>query len=128
VSRTGGETITVLAVDDYEPYRVAAAAVVNATPGFEFIGDVASGEDAVDTVIRLRPDVVLLDVNMPDADGIQTSRRLAGATHPPVVILVSAEDDAVADDVLSSCGAAAFVPKRRLSPHMLRAIWARHRT
>jgi DNA-binding NarL/FixJ family response regulator len=118
-------TIGVLTVDDYEPYRVAAAAVVAATPGFELVGEVASGEDAVAAAMRLRPDLVLLDVNLPGADGIQTSQRLTGASDPPLVVLISADDGAVSDDDLGGCGAAAFVPKHLLSPRTLQAVWAR---
>jgi DNA-binding NarL/FixJ family response regulator len=128
VSRPVRETVTVLAVDDSEPYRVIAAEVVNATQGFELIGEAASGQDAVDAASRLRPDLVLLDVHMPGADGLQTSCHLAGASHPTVVVLISADDTAVSDEDLSGCGAAAFVPKHRLSPRTLRAVWARHGT
>jgi len=121
-------TITVLAVDDYAPYRTVAAQVIAATPGFELVGEAASGEDAVEAAIRLRPDIVLLDVNIPGADGIQTSRRLAAASLPSVVVLISSDETAVSDDELSGCGAADFVPKQYLSPRMLRAVWARHGT
>lgn len=118
--------IGVLTVDDDAPYRVAVAAVVDATPGFELVGEAASGEDAVIAVIRLAPDLVLLDVNLPGADGIDTSRFITGAAHPPVVVLISAEEAAVSDDDLRSCGAVAFVSKRLLSPRTLRAVWAHH--
>jgi DNA-binding NarL/FixJ family response regulator len=126
VSRAAREAVTVLAVDDYAPYRIVEAEVVSATPGFELVGEAASGQDALDAVVRLRPDLVLLDVNMPGVDGIQTSRRLAGASHPTVVVLVSADDTAVSASDLSSCGAAAFLPKSHFSPSTLRAVWARH--
>jgi two-component system, NarL family, invasion response regulator UvrY len=120
------ETVTVLAVDDHETFRVAARAVVAATPGFELVGEAVSGEDAVATALRLSPDLVLLDVNMPDVDGLQTSRRLAGFQRPPVVVLVSAEEDAASEQEVAGCGAAAFVKKREFSPGTLRAVWARH--
>jgi CheY-like chemotaxis protein len=63
---------------------------------------------------------------MPDVDGLQTSRRLAGVPRPPVVVLVSAEDDAATEQEVARSGAAAFVDKRYLSPSTLRALWARH--
>jgi two-component system, NarL family, invasion response regulator UvrY len=120
------ETVAVLAVDDHEAFRIAARAVVAATPGFELVGEAVSGEDAVATSLRLAPDLVLLDVNMPDVDGLQTSRRLAGCERPPVVVLVSAEEDAASEEDVAGCGAAAFVDKRELSPRTLRTLWARH--
>jgi DNA-binding NarL/FixJ family response regulator len=120
------ETVAVLAVDDNEAFRVAVRAVVAATPGFELVGEAGSGEDAVAASLHLAPDLVLLDVNMPDVDGLQTSRRLAGSERPPVVVLVSAEEDAASEQEVLGCGAAAFVDKRDLSPRTLRALWARH--
>jgi DNA-binding NarL/FixJ family response regulator len=120
------ETVAVLAVDDHEAFRVAARALVAATPGFELVGEAVSGEDAVAASLRLAPDLVLLDVNMPDIDGLQTSRRIASCERPPVVVLVSSEEDAASEQEVAGCGAAAFVDKRKLSPRTLRALWARH--
>jgi DNA-binding NarL/FixJ family response regulator len=120
------ETVAVLAVDDHEAFRIAVRSVVAATPGFELVGEAASGEECVAASLQLAPDLVLLDVNMPDVDGLQTSRRLAGCERPPVVVLVSAEEDAASEQEVTGCGAAAFVEKRDLSPRMLRALWARH--
>jgi len=119
-------TIAVLAVDDHEAFRVATRAVVAATPGFELVGEAGSGADAVAASLRLTPDLVLLDVNMADLDGLQTSRRLVEIERPPVVVLVSAEEDAASAQEVAECGAAAFVEKRELSPSTLRALWARH--
>jgi two-component system, NarL family, invasion response regulator UvrY len=126
VARIAREIVSVLAVDDHEAFRVAARAVVTATPGFELVGEAASGEDAVGASERFAPDLVLLDVNMPDVDGLQTSRRLAGGERPPVVVLVSSDADAASQQEVAGCGAVAFVEKRHLSPRTLRALWARH--
>ena len=115
-----------LAVDDHEEFRVAARAVVAATPGFELVGEAVCGEEAVTASLRLAPDLVLLDVNLPDVDGLQTSRRLTRCERPPVVVLVSAERDAASAQEMAGCGAAAFVDKRHLSPRALRAVWAHH--
>jgi DNA-binding NarL/FixJ family response regulator len=120
------EAVAVLAVDDHEAFRIAARAVVAATPGFELVGEAASGEGAVAAALRLAPDLVLLDVNMPDVDGLQTSRRLARCVRPPVVVLVSSEEDAAIGQEVSECGAAAFLDKREFSPRTLRTLWARH--
>ena len=76
--------IGVLTVDDQPLFRSAAAAVVDATPGFEAVGEASSGEEALRLSSELRPDLVLLDVRMPGIDGIETARRLA-ATRPETV-------------------------------------------
>src|SRR5829696_277048 len=84
--------VGVLTVDDQTLFRMAAAAVVDATAGFEAIGEAASGEEALRLSSALRPDLVLLDVRMPGMDGIETARRLAVAQPDTVVVLVSIED------------------------------------
>ena len=70
-------SIGVLTVDDQPLFRSAAAAVVDATPGFEAVGEASSGEEALQLSSELRPDLVLLDVRMPGMDGIETAQRLA---------------------------------------------------
>ena len=73
-------------------FRGIAREVIDATPGFEAVGEAASGEEALAAVARLDPQLVLLDVRMPGLDGIEVARRLR-ATHPDtVVVLISIED------------------------------------
>jgi len=85
--------LRVLVVDDQEPFRDAATLVVDATEPFVVIGAVASGEEAIRAVTELRPDLVLMDVELPGMDGLEVARRLESEERPPVVVLVSTYDE-----------------------------------
>jgi two-component system invasion response regulator UvrY len=119
--------VRVLTVDDHPPFRDAARAVIAATPGFEALAEVGSGEDAVDLLDRLRPDLVLLDVSLPGMDGLEACRRLAAAVPAPLVVLISTEDDPGLRESAPEHGAAAFVAKQELRPGLLLTLWERHR-
>jgi CheY-like chemotaxis protein len=113
--------VRVLVVDDQEPFRNAMAAVVEATDGFVEVGAVASGEDSVTAVARLRPDLVLMDVNLPGMDGIEASRLLSARSTRPVVLLLSTYDEDTFD--LPGCGAVGYVTKDMFGSDRLRAVW-----
>ena len=76
-ARHQGPTVGVLTVDDQQVFREVAVAVIEATPGFEPVGQAASGEEALRLLETLRPDLALIDVRMPGMDGVETARRLA---------------------------------------------------
>jgi DNA-binding NarL/FixJ family response regulator len=118
--------VRVLTVDDHAAFRDAARALVGATPGFEVAGEVASGEDAVAAAIRLRPDIVLMDVRLSGIDGYETTRRLGEIRPRPVVVLVSASDEALEGEAAMTCGAVAVVRKQDLRPSLLRELWGMH--
>ena len=113
--------VRVLIVDDQEPYRRAMAAVVEATDGFAVVGTAVTGEESLDAVAELRPDLVLMDVNLPGLDGVEATRRLAGRRDGPVVLLLSTYD--VDQEEIEGSGAAAYVPKAELGPDRLSAVW-----
>ena len=116
----------VLTVDDQIVFRDAARDVIAATPGFESVGDAASGEEALAEVERLQPELVLLDVRMPGMGGIEAARRITEAHPGTVVVLISLEgSDDVAEDAHAS-GAAALVRKQEFGPALLRSIWEAH--
>lgn len=114
--------VRVLVVDDQEPFRRAAAAVVASVPGFELVGQVASGEESVAAAAALRPDVVLMDVVLPGIDGPTATRRIRAADPSVVVVLVSTyEADDWAGQALDA-GAIGFVSKGEFGPETL--LWA----
>jgi DNA-binding NarL/FixJ family response regulator len=114
---------TVLIVDDQMPFRMAAKSVVGVTPGFEVVGEAKSGEEALEQVAALHPQLVLMDINMDGISGIEATRRIT-ADHPEVrVILLSTydEDDLPAD--ARSSGALGYVHKEQFGPDVLVRMW-----
>jgi DNA-binding NarL/FixJ family response regulator len=120
--------VSVLTADDQDVFRRVAHDVIVATPGFESVGEVSSGEEALGAVERLDPDLVLLDVRMPGIGGVEAARRIT-ASHPDtVVVLISIEEpESIAADA-QTCGAAALVRKQDFGPSLLQAIWQEHGT
>jgi putative ABC transport system ATP-binding protein len=116
--------VRVLIVDDLEPFRSAARAVVQATPGFEVAGEVATGEESVETARTLRPDLVLMDVNLPGIGGVEATRRIAADVPGPVVLLLSTSDATEVGSLAADCGASAYIAKSAFSPDTLTAAWA----
>jgi len=117
--------VTVLAVDDQEVFRRTARSLIAATPGFEQVGEAASGPEALALAADLQPDLVLVDVRMPGMDGIETARRLAEAESDAVVVLISLEEVPELPSAATSVGAA-WLRKQDLSTRTLRALWMEH--
>jgi two-component system, NarL family, invasion response regulator UvrY len=117
------EPLPVLVVDDQAPFRMAAKAVVRRLGGFELVGEAVNGSEAVALADKLRPALVLMDINMPEMNGIEATRQIV-ASHPEtVVILCSTYEigDLPPDAAVS--GARAYMNKERLSSAELQRLW-----
>ena len=112
---------TALIVDDHEGFREAARALLEES-GFAVIGEAVDGGEANAAVARLRPGLVLLDVQLPDLDGFAVAARLADGPEPPVVVLTSTREAASYRRRLAASSVAAFVPKSELSVAALSAF------
>lgn len=120
--------VRVLIVDDQEPFRMAARMVVEATDGFEVVGEAETGESSVTMAAELRPDLVLMDVNLPGINGLDATRQiLEGAEGTPgtvVVLLLSTYEEEEYAPRAAECGAAAYIPKAVFGPDRLESAWA----
>jgi DNA-binding NarL/FixJ family response regulator len=114
--------IRIIIVDDHPSFRATAKALLVAE-GFEVVGEAADGRSAFEAIMELKPDLVLLDVQLPDTDGFSIARELCKQNgHGPIVVLTSSRDAADFGPLVGQCGAAAFVPKAELSGAALRAV------
>ena len=114
---------SVLVVDDQAPFRSAARAVLRRLEGFEFAGEASSGPEAIELVDRLHPALVLMDINMPEMNGIEATRQITTAHPDVVVILCSTYDATDLPPAASASGATAYVNKERLAADTLRRLW-----
>ncbi len=112
---------TVLIVDDHAGFRESACALLEAE-GFAVVGEAADGGGALAEVARLRPEVVLLDIQLPDLDGFAVAERLATGPDPPVVVLISSREAGAYGPRLAAVPARGFIAKRELSGAALAAL------
>lgn len=110
---------TILIVDDHQGFRRCARALLEAD-GFTVVGEADDGEGAISAIDSLRPDVVLLDVQLPDMDGFAVLARLDEGAPP--VVLVSSRDASDYDDLIPTSGARGFITKADLSGSALRSL------
>jgi len=115
--------LTVLIVDDHEGFRRVARELLEAD-GVEVVGEAADGESAITEAERLRPQLVLLDVQLPGIDGFEVAARLGEASDPPAVVLTSSYSADSYRRRLAQSPARAFIPKGELSGGALAALFA----
>jgi len=116
---------TVLIVDDHSGFRSLARALLEAD-GFDVIGEAADGASALAAAKRLRPALVLLDIQLPDLDGFEVAERLADQSEsPPVVVLISTRAASSYRHRLADSPAVGFVAKSELAGAALSALLAR---
>jgi DNA-binding NarL/FixJ family response regulator len=116
--------VGVMVVDDQRPFRLAVRAVLRRTAGFVLVGEAETGEAAIVEAARLRPDLVLMDVNLPGLDGVAAGSAIRAAAPSTVVVLCSTYGRgdlpaSVADSGLD------YLHKEDLAPGVLREIWHR---
>jgi DNA-binding NarL/FixJ family response regulator len=112
---------TVLIVDDHPSFRMSARMLLQ-SEGYVVIGEAENGEEAVAAALRLRPDWVLLDVNLPDIDGFEVASRITAEHDPPAVVLTSSRDGSDFGPLVERSGASGFVAKSELSVGALEEV------
>jgi DNA-binding NarL/FixJ family response regulator len=111
----------VVLVDDHAGFRAQARALCEAH-GLRVVGEASDGATALDVVGRLRPDVVLLDIVLPDIDGFAVARRLAGLPQAPQVILISSREASDFGARLTDAPVRGFITKADLSADAIKAL------
>jgi DNA-binding NarL/FixJ family response regulator len=117
---------TVLIVDDHASFRLQARAMLEAE-GHAVVGEAADGRSAIEQAGALRPDLVLLDIVLPDVDGFEVARQLAARANPPLVILTSSREASTYGPRLAACPALGFIAKDELGGEAIRALVAGRR-
>jgi two-component system invasion response regulator UvrY len=115
--------LRVLVVDDQAPFRFAAKAVLRRLDEFELVGEASSGAEAITMAEDLRPELILMDINMPEMTGIEATRHIVAAQPETVVFLCSTYDVEDLPPDAASSGARAYINKERLGAEMLRRMW-----
>jgi two-component system response regulator EvgA len=113
----------VLIVDDHPSFRSAARLLLE-HEGFEVIGEAADGMTGIKATTELHPDLVLLDVNLPDLDGFDVATRITAAEHDamPKIVMTSSRDSREFGSLVGASGASGFVPKGELSAARIHAL------
>ena len=115
------DTLTVLIVDDHPSFRAIAQMALE-TDGFAVVGTASDGESGVAAALRLAPDVVLLDVELPDIDGFEVAERLRRAGSSSVIVLASSRDPSDFGSLVAESAARGFVTKAELTGDAIRAL------
>jgi pilus assembly protein CpaE len=117
------ERFPVLIVDDQAPFRAAMKAVLRRAAEFELVGEAANGNEAVTLAEQLHPALVLMDINMPEMNGIEATRTLVAQQPDVVVILCSTYDASDLPPEVATSGARAYLNKEHLGADTLRRLW-----
>lgn len=112
---------TILVVDDHGGFRATARRLLE-RDGWSVVGEAIDGRTGIAAAAALAPDVVLLDIGLPDVDGFAVAERLAGAAHAPSIVLISSRDAETYRDRVRSSPARAFLPKHELDGATLRSL------
>jgi DNA-binding NarL/FixJ family response regulator len=114
-------TRRILIVDDHPSFRASARMLLEAE-GYEVVGEAEDGQSALRAVRELRPDVVLLDIQLPDLDGFEVADRLRANGTAPAIVLVSSRDREEVAACVGPCGARGFISKSDLTGPALEAL------
>jgi DNA-binding NarL/FixJ family response regulator len=117
----GRVTTTVLIVDDHDGFRESARSLLE-RHGLAIVGEARDGASALRSAGELRPDVVLLDVQLPDGDGFEVAARLAELEDAPAVVLISSRDRTDFGPLVAESGARGFIAKAELSGERIAAL------
>jgi DNA-binding NarL/FixJ family response regulator len=112
---------SVLIVDDHAGFRKHARRLLE-FEGYRVVGEAADCASGLEAVRELEPELVLIDIHLPDADGFELATRIAGLDVSPEMVLISSRDGAGLEPCVRECGARGFVPKSDLSRESIQEL------
>ena len=116
--------IRVFLVDDSPEFVQFTKDLLAELTEFQVVGSAHSAEDALAAIEQLRPDLVLMDVNLPGIDGLEATRQILKESQPVVVLLLSTYEAAEYGPKAAECGASAYIPKSEFLPDRLVEAWS----
>lgn len=116
------ETLRILLVDDNPEFLESAARFLSATPFINIVGCACSGEEALDIIAHIQPDLLLVDISMPGMNGLETTQQIKDLPDPPRVIVMTLLDDPEYRAAASDAGADSFIAKSAFSTAVLPLI------
>ncbi len=117
-----GGNLTVVVVDDHRGFRQSLISFLRQVPSVEILGEAADGQEAEELVLKLSPDVVIMDIKMPRKNGIEAAQRIKTQALRVRVILYSMDEPGISD--WSEVNVDGFIPKQRLFEEILPALRA----
>jgi DNA-binding NarL/FixJ family response regulator len=114
--------VRILVVDDIPCVRKAIRSLLEDEPGFQIVGEASDGSEALQRALSLRPDVVLMDINMPVMDGLDATRLILRLPHPPRVLVMTESDDEHYTRSAFEAGAGGFLHKQHLTERLLTTV------
>jgi DNA-binding NarL/FixJ family response regulator len=112
---------TILIIDDHEGFRAQARALLEAD-GFTIVGEAADGASGLAAARRMQPDLVLLDIGLPDVEGFEVARELGLEVPPPFIVLTSSREASAYGPRIAASPTLGFIPKDELSGAAIRAL------
>jgi DNA-binding NarL/FixJ family response regulator len=120
--RSSSDVIRILVVDDYEPFRNFLTTTLRSRPGLQVIGEASDGLEAVLRAEELRPDLVLLDIGLPNLNGIEVAHRISRIVPTARILFISQNDDADVVKAALSNGGKGYIRKANVNRDLLLAV------
>jgi DNA-binding NarL/FixJ family response regulator len=118
------KTTSILIADDHSVLRAGLRSLLNAEPGFRVVGEAADGAQAVILAVQLRPDVVVTDINMPGANGIEVTQELRDHLPDTRILILSMHEDSSLVRRALEAGASGYIAKRAAESELIHAVRA----
>jgi DNA-binding NarL/FixJ family response regulator len=116
-------SVSILIVDDHEVVREGVRSIINRTrPQWEICAEAVNGQEAVDMAMRLKPDIILLDITMPRLSGLEAAHRISRLGLPSQILIFTMHESGELTHEVRRVGARGYVTKSDAGRHLIRAI------